>query len=293
MVAHTHWDREWYHAAGRFRQRLVALVDALLARANEDAFPFLLDGQTVVLEDYLAVRPDKAAELRARLDRGELEAGPWYVLADGLIPSAEAVVRNLLVGRRMLRRFGAVAPSVAYCPDTFGHSASVPAIARGFGFELAIIWRGYGGARWPRGDVAQWQGANGHSVLLYHLPPDGYETGSALPTREPQGATRLRAMLNVLKDRAATGVILLPNGADHHALQSDINEAIRVLQTVAWPDTVKRTSLKSFAAKLIDAASRAELPVVDGELRDSYGYTWDAWRHAWYARPPKTCKRKR
>jgi alpha-mannosidase len=30
VVPHTHWDREWYHPAGRFRQRLVALVDELL-----------------------------------------------------------------------------------------------------------------------------------------------------------------------------------------------------------------------------------------------------------------------
>jgi len=31
VVAHTHWDREWYHPAERFRQRLVPLLDALLA----------------------------------------------------------------------------------------------------------------------------------------------------------------------------------------------------------------------------------------------------------------------
>src|SRR4051794_29817004 len=30
VVAHTHWDREWYHPAERFRQRLVALIDELL-----------------------------------------------------------------------------------------------------------------------------------------------------------------------------------------------------------------------------------------------------------------------
>ena len=30
VLAHTHWDREWYLPAGRFRQRLVALIDELL-----------------------------------------------------------------------------------------------------------------------------------------------------------------------------------------------------------------------------------------------------------------------
>jgi alpha-mannosidase len=48
VVSHTHWDREWYQPVGRFRQRLVALMDALLDD-SDDVAPFLLDGQTIVL----------------------------------------------------------------------------------------------------------------------------------------------------------------------------------------------------------------------------------------------------
>ena len=57
VVSHTHWDREWYHAAGRFRHRLVALVDDLLDDPPPEGQSFLLDGQGIVLDDYLAVRP--------------------------------------------------------------------------------------------------------------------------------------------------------------------------------------------------------------------------------------------
>ena len=67
LVSHTHWDREWYHGVGRFRQRLVALVDELLDAPPEARVPFLLDGQGVVLEDYLAVRPEREPALRAAL----------------------------------------------------------------------------------------------------------------------------------------------------------------------------------------------------------------------------------
>jgi len=61
VVSHTHWDREWYHAAGRFRQRLVALVDDLLDDAPPEGQSFLLDGQGIVLDDYLEVRPERAS----------------------------------------------------------------------------------------------------------------------------------------------------------------------------------------------------------------------------------------
>ena len=78
VVAHTHWDREWYHTAERFRQRLVALVDELIDDPPPRGESFLLDGQAVVLEDYLEVRPERAAELSALLRDGRLEAGPWF-----------------------------------------------------------------------------------------------------------------------------------------------------------------------------------------------------------------------
>lgn len=276
VVTHTHWDREWYHSASRFRQQLVALVDTLFERPESAAFPFLLDGQAVVLEDYLAVRPEMAERVGSALRTGAIEAGPWYVLADGLIPSGEAIVRNLLAGRRVLRRFGAAAPAVAYCPDTFGHSAAIPAIAHGFGFSLAIVWRGYGGARWPSGDVARWRAPSGESVLLYHLPPDGYETGSALPTESAQVIKRWESFRELMAKRAATGVVLLPNGADHHALQPDIADAIAALQHISQPDKVVRESLAGFAKRVVESAAlrAAQIPVVTGELRDSYGYTW-------------------
>src|SRR5579862_5219459 len=109
VVSHTHWDREWYLAAARFRQRLVGLVDELLDDPPADGASFLLDGQTAVIEDYLAVRPERASELSALLKGGALEAGPWFVLADELIPGGEALVRNLLAGRRTMRAMRASA----------------------------------------------------------------------------------------------------------------------------------------------------------------------------------------
>ena len=274
-VSHTHWDREWYHPAGRFRQRLVPLIDALLD------FPvggvsFLLDGQAILLADYIAVRPEQLDALRAHLESGAIEAGPWYVLADNLIPSGEAIIRNLEAGRRVLARFGTVAPKVAYCPDTFGHPAMMPAIANGFGLPVAIVWRGFGGASHPRADAVRWRAADGSSVLAYHLPPDGYEVGSALPTDGAGASRRWRELAAVWRERNRTGVVLLPNGADHHARQRGRDDAMRLLARAAATDgaLLIDSTLSRFGDAFARTASVHELPHVDGELRDSYGYTW-------------------
>ena len=272
LVSHTHWDREWYQTAGRFRQRLVALIDELLdAPLAKGAF--LLDGQTILLEDYLAVRPDRAAELSAQLRESRLEAGPWYVLADELIPSGEALVRNLLAGRRALRALRAESPPVLYCPDSFGHPAALPAIAQGFGLGLIVLWRGFGGARWPSSDVVRWRAPDGSTSPVYHLPPSGYEAGANLPTDSTHAAERWRALRESLGSRSGTGVVLLPNGADHHARQHALDEAATALQSAAAPDQILRSSLRTFASRIL-ATATTSVPEITGELRDSYGYTW-------------------
>jgi len=276
MVSHTHWDREWYQPASVFRQRLIPLIDSLLASGREPRTPFLLDGQAIVLADYLAVRPEQRDRLHQRLISGELEAGPWYVLADNLIPSGEAIIRNLQAGARVMASFGVAAPQVAYCPDSFGHPAMMPAIAHGFQMKAAIVWRGLGGPMHPRADTVRWVSPDSSSVVAYHLPPDGYEVGSGLPIDTNGAEHRWRQLAAMWRQRNATGVVLLPHGADHHARQIDTHLAAQLLGTAAQGDDarVEQSSLTDFTRAMVDAVGESDLPCVHGELRNSYGYTW-------------------
>ena len=274
VVAHTHWDREWYHPAGHFRHRLVGLVDELLDDPPPAGTSFLLDGQAIVLDDYLAIRPERRAELSALLRDGRLEAGPWYVLADELIPGGEALVRNLLAGRDALRSLRADSPPVLYCPDAFGHPSALPDLATGFGLPTIVLWRGYGGRRWPSGDAMRWRAPSGAEAVLYHLAPDGYELGSSLPDATGMTEERWRRLESVIAPRATLGVALLPNGADHHARQRRQRESLAALAVAASSAAIVPSSLREFAAAVQDAARTRTLAVVQGELRDSYGYTW-------------------
>jgi alpha-mannosidase len=274
IVSHTHWDREWYHPVGRFKQRLVELIDELLDEPPRSGESFLLDGQGIVLEDYLSVRPDRASELSAHLREGRLEAGPWYVLADELIPSGEALVRNLLAGRRVLRSLRATPPPVLYCPDSFGHPAALPELAIGFGFRTVILWRGLGGRRWPPGDAFRWSAPSGATVLLFHLPSPGYDVGANLPVDGAQAAERWNQLRTLLASRSRLGVLLVHNGGDHHARQARRNDAVDALIAAARPDAAVASSIGGFVRAIEARAADAELPAISGELRDSYGYSW-------------------
>ena len=274
VVTHTHWDREWYHTAEAFRQRLVRLIDELLDAPPVDDASFLLDGQAVVLEDYLAIRPERAGELSHLLRSTRLEAGPWYVLADNLIPSGEALVRNLLFGRHVVRRLRGEPPPVLYCPDSFGHPAILPDLASGFGYPLIVLWRGLGGRRTAVSDVMRWTGAAGGCVIVFHLPPDGYEFGSSLPVDPALARARWERIRSVLAPRSRAGVTILLNGADHHARQNAGVTALGVLAEAATPVRVHQSSLAAAARALLVSTENTPLPELTGELRDSYGYTW-------------------
>jgi alpha-mannosidase len=146
VVPHTHWDREWYLPFEQFRLRLGAVVDGVLDTLESDPSftSFTLDGQAIVLEDYAEVRPENEGRLRGLLAAGRLEVGPSYVLPDEILVGGESLVRNLLLGRRVCRRFGVEPSSAAYMPDSFGHPAQLPQILAGFGLHTFLFSRGMG-----------------------------------------------------------------------------------------------------------------------------------------------------
>ena len=77
LVSHTHWDREWYLTFQQFRLKLVHLIDGLLEilESGPDYKYFMLDGQAIVLEDYLAIRPEREETLRGFIRSGRAWMG--------------------------------------------------------------------------------------------------------------------------------------------------------------------------------------------------------------------------
>lgn len=273
LIPHTHWDREWYLPRAAFQARLVDLMDDLLDRLRaQSAFrSFLLDGQTVLVEDYLRARPDREGDLRALVKAGRLQIGPWYVLADEQIPSGEALIRNLLAGLADAERWGGRL-DVLYSPDAFGHPAALPTLAREFGIRWAVVWRGLGGEAGQERDLYRWRGPDGRDVLLWHLPPAGYEIGASLPA-DPEALPAAWAPVRAaLVDRAASTQVPVPVGADHHAPHPAIVELRDLLAALEPAHAVRISRLEEFFQAVAPVAASA--PPLEGELRWSYRYAW-------------------
>jgi mannosylglycerate hydrolase len=74
IVPHTHWDREWYQPFQKFRHKLVKLIATCLA-INQPGYTFMVDGQTVVLEDYLEIKPENKDALAKAIREKRITAG--------------------------------------------------------------------------------------------------------------------------------------------------------------------------------------------------------------------------
>jgi mannosylglycerate hydrolase len=269
VVSHTHWDREWYFVFEAFHTRLVGMVDQLLDLLDTDPDYrfFMLDGQTVVLEDYLEVRPDRRADIERHVRAGRVLIGPWYILPDEFLVGGESLVRNLMRGMRVARQFGEPM-AVGYLPDCFGHVTHMPAVLRGFGIENAVIWRGVGD------DVEKtelfWRAPDGSEVLTVHLP-DGYGIANALPPERDALLERIRSIRETLEPRATTPYLLLINGTDHTPAQLPLSQIIATANEALSDAELVHGHLPMLFAGIREAmGDRAGAwPRHKGEFRDS------------------------
>ena len=273
VVSHTHWDREWYEPFQRFRLRLVYLMDKLLhILEHEPSFRyFMLDGQTIVLEDYLEIRPECEPALRRHVRAGRVLIGPWYILPDEFLVSGEALIRNLLLGMRQAECFGAVM-AVGYIPDPFGHISQMPQILRGFGIASAALRRGLD----DQATELLWQAPDGSTVLLCYLR-DGYDNAARLPGGDEAAfAQEIQRLYRSLSPFLTTPFALLMHGTDHMEPTPELPRLLDAARSRTDMELVHGTLplyidevSKSLHLEMSDPCAMApgRLAVVKGELR--------------------------
>ncbi|QKN82722.1 mannosylglycerate hydrolase [Scandinavium goeteborgense] len=222
ITPHMHWDREWYFTTEESRILLVNNMEEILTRLEQDPEYkyYVLDGQTAILEDYFAVKPENHTRVKALVQAGKLIIGPWYTQTDTTVVAGESIVRNLLYGMRDCLSFGEPM-KIGYLPDSFGMSGQLPHIYNGFGIKRAMFWRGCSERHGTDKTEFLWRSQDGSEVTTQVLPL-GYAIGKYLPEDEAGLRKRLDSYFEVLEKASQTKEILLPNGHDQMPLQQNI-----------------------------------------------------------------------
>ncbi|SDM79568.1 alpha-mannosidase [Paenibacillus sp. yr247] len=283
IISHTHWDREWYLPYEKHHVRLVKLVDMLLDKLDQDPNyrSFFFDGQTIILEDYLQVRPDQKDRLAKYIQDGRILIGPWYILQDAFLTSSEANVRNMQIGHQDAKKYGHVS-KIGYFPDTFGLVGQTPQLMQQSGITNALFGRGVKPTGFnntvSEGDYESsfsellWEGPDGSQVLGI-LFANWYSNGNEIPVDREEAKAYWERKLADAEKYASTSELLFMNGCDHQPVQLDLPEAIQAAREL-YPETTFVHSNFFDYLQAIQRSLKHELSTVKGELRSQRTDGW-------------------
>ncbi|MCG3147944.1 MAG: Mannosylglycerate hydrolase [Verrucomicrobiae bacterium] len=308
-ISGTHWDREWYRPFQEFRWLLVKLVDALLdlMESNPDFRYFQLDGQTCVLADYVELRPENRDRLQRLMQAGRILVGPWFTMPDLFCPGDEALIRNLLLGRRISREWGVEPMPVGFICDMFGHPSQIPQIFAGFDIHDVVLGRGTNEHTNPT--YFYWDSPSRTRAFVFKLPDAGGYGAFAAPRTVLEKPTSLLAgMEELLAELETAGddepkriavrekwfrlelakyvdheisrvngtTLCLMDSMDHILPATDVARYLRLIREACPSVSPRHSTLPLF---FVEARQTARcVPVKRGELREPSknrcGYLW-------------------
>lgn len=277
IVSHSHWDREWYMQFEQYHMKLIDLIDDVLNQVenDKDFDSFHLDGQMIIIDDYLSVRPENKERLTAAINNGKIKIGPWYVAQDCYLTSSEANVRNLQIGTKAAAEYN-ITNYVGYFPDTFGFPLQTIQMYKQAGIDTLVFGRGVFTAQDEHLNKSQsrysellLEAPNGEQILAVLLS-NWYNNGLEIPSEKQAAKVYWDQKLADARKDASTRHLLFMNGSDHQPLQTDISQAIAIANEL-YPDVeFVHTSLEQYISEMKAELDYSKLSVLDEEIKQQY-----------------------
>ena len=268
----THWDREWYQDYQAYRYKLIKMVDKLINifETDRDYETYHFDGQTIVLEDYTEICPEKKEKLKSFIKEGKILVGPWYVMPDEFLLSGESLIKNLSLGHKLAKEWGAEPWKYGYICDIFGHIAQMPQIFNGFDIKYTSLGRGT-----TETDPAyfRWKSPDGSECINFTLEPQNgygsfnlgfYKKFEDRTINNPEIVKALKTYVDAEIKRSKLPVVVLMDALDHAEPSENTTDYIKKLNELYPNANVHHINL-CMQGELIEKY-KDELNVVEGEL---------------------------
>ncbi len=192
MIGHAHIDPVWLWSWSEGLAVVHSTFRSALDRMNETP-DFTFISSSAQFYQWVAENdPQMLSEIRKRVEEGRWNiVGGWWVEPDVNIPCGEALVRQGLYGQRTLEHLLGRKATVAFNPDSFGHTGTLPQILKLQGMENYIFMRPGIKEKTLPADIFWWEGPDGTRVLTYRIPVSYNDSGS-VRNRIDQGITQFK-----------------------------------------------------------------------------------------------------
>jgi len=277
MAQSSHVDPDWLLTADQYQWFTDRAFDGAMVELTRDpAYVYSVEC-VFFFKRYWEGRPELQSQLRDYVNAGRLRfTGVGVTTPDTLLPEAENILRDYLVGLNWLRAQGlCLNPRIAYLPDDFGHSPTVPSMLRELGIAYAVMTRVDGGYApmadyrpaedFPRpGSGAEllfqelqtadfiWAGPDGAEVIA-HVNPNFYDMGDliahgrgavmngfylSLPAQRPEQTNKkIDGYIARLSPLSPTGYMFCPLGGDFNRPVKDLNAILDAYNRDRYPIT--------------------------------------------------------
>ncbi|EOH6332304.1 glycoside hydrolase family 38 N-terminal domain-containing protein [Citrobacter koseri] len=256
VIAHTHWDQEWYFTLQD--SNILAswnFADVIRTLEQNPAYTcYHFDGQTAVVEDFLAVNPQYCERLKQLVADRRLFIGPWYTQTDTYNVHGESIIRNLKYGILSARKLGH-AMMVGYLPDTFGHNSQLPTLLRGCNLDNIVFWRGINHDTQVEKSQFIWQAPSGAQVIACAMP-FGYGAAKNIRANDAHLHDKIFPIVNHIRQRSGLNDLLLPCGGDQVNIDPHLPEILRIASACSPEgDRFQISSLEAYIDRLRQQAS--------------------------------------
>lgn len=165
LIHSTHLDLYWIGEQSVCLEKGASIIDdALLLTEKDPSFHFFIESVRF-LQYYVYKYPEHIELLKKNIDSGNVEISCCYTDREENTHDGEAMVRNAVYGKRLIRRLLERNTRVAHHPDLPGLAEQTPQIYSKCGVRYYLFSRGY-----QYGKRFRWRSPDGSEMIGCNFP---------------------------------------------------------------------------------------------------------------------------
>ncbi|HEY0831162.1 MAG TPA: glycoside hydrolase family 38 C-terminal domain-containing protein [Candidatus Dormibacteraeota bacterium] len=189
-VGHAHIDTAWEWPLREAKRKVARTWSTQLALMDEYPDYVFAASQPAQYAWMKELYPDVYGRIKEKVAAGQWEPiGAMWVEADCNLPSGEALVRQLVHGKRFFMHELGYETKVLWLPDVFGYPGNLPQLMAAAGCDFFLTQKlSWNDTNKPAHHTFLWAGIDGTRIFTHFPPADTYN-GSFSP-EEVEGSVR-------------------------------------------------------------------------------------------------------
>ncbi|SPE40572.1 exported hypothetical protein [Candidatus Sulfopaludibacter sp. SbA3] len=277
IVPFSHLDLYWGGTQEECLSRGIRIITKAVQLAeNYPEFRFLLEDEVFAANFADAMKgTTELASFQRLVKQGRIEIAPKWAGIYQNLPRGEALVRNVVYGKRYAREVFGVDPKVAHLGDIPGFTRQYPQILARSATPYMVMTR----MGPPDTSLFRWKSPDGSSVLLWNTIK-GYGWGVGLGLHRDLDDARFTKITSDLRAVQATtkGPVYMGWGTDLFAPNEKLVENLPVLNAHMGPDHFRFATAEEYFRA---AADTPAIPEISGEIPSSWANVISSMSHLW------------